>query len=270
MAWDLGDTVPLTAEITDAGGDPTPASGVVCTIGLPDGTTDTPSTTNPSTGVYQVDYVPTLPGRHTVRWVSEAPATAFSDMFDVRPANPRYLVSLADAKSKLRYDAGANSADEDLRTFLEACTDVIEEYLDEVVAQRTLTVVVSVSNGRAVIPVGPVISLTTVTSEDGATTWDVANLRVRDGVLRAVAGPALRGDLEVTLLAGRRELPPSYSLAVWMILRHLWETQRAGYGGTAARGYGQGQGDADVVTVAGWDVPRGALTLLGVPGPLVA
>lgn len=268
MAWDLGDTVPLTAEIVDANGALTAASGVVCTIGLPDGTTDTPSTTNPSTGVYQVDYVPTLPGRHTVRWVSEAPATAFSDMFDVRPANPRYLVSLADAKSKLRYDATSTSADEDLRTFVEACTDVLEEYLDEVVAQRTVEAFVAPVNGRAVLPLGPVISLVSVTADYGATTWDVANLRVRDGVLSAATGPVLRGSLEVTYVAGYRELPPSYSLAVSMILRHLWQTQRAGYGTSTGRGYGQG--DADVEMVAGWAVPRAALELLGGPGPLVA
>lgn len=265
MAFDLGDTIPLSVEVADSAGVLTDAAAVTLTLGLPDGTTITPTVTRSSTGCYEVLYVPALPGRHTVRWTSTAPATAFSDIFDVRQANPRYLVSLAEAKSKLRIDSASSGSDENLRTFVEACTDVIEEYLDEVVAQRAVTAVVTASGGSAVLPIGPVVSLTTVTSHDGVITWDVADLRVRDGILRTVAGPELRGDLAVDYLAGRRELPPSYTLAVWMILRHLWETQRASYGG----GNTYGQGDVDVVNVAGWDVPRGALTLLGVPAPLV-
>ncbi|MGE3811313.1 MAG: hypothetical protein AB7I24_07175 [Candidatus Nanopelagicales bacterium] len=270
MAYDLGDTVPLAVEVVGDDDELANATAVTLTIGLPDGTAVTPTPTNASPGRYEVDYVPTMQGRHTVRWVSTGPATAFSDMFDVRPATPRYLISLADAKSKLRYTAAdsASGADEDLRTFVEACTDVVEEYLDEVVAQRPLVETVVAQRGCAVLPRGPVISVTSVAAADGSSSWDVADLAVDNQLLYAATGRALSGRLAVSYVAGYRELPASYSLAVAMILRHLWQTQRAGYGGSAGRGYGQG--DADVEMVAGWAVPRAALELLGVPGPLVA
>lgn len=68
--YELGSVVRLrlTATDTDTSTAVNPTS-VALTIKLPDGTTASPSPTNPATGSYRADYTPTLEGIHHYRWV---------------------------------------------------------------------------------------------------------------------------------------------------------------------------------------------------------
>lgn len=267
MAYDLADVIPLTVTIRDANGDPADGGAVVLTVGLPDGTTVTPSVTHSGVGVYQVDYPPTMPGRHTVSWVCTGlNASGYSDVFDVRPAAPPYVGSLAALKAQL--NMSSTEDDEELRTYLEAATGVVERYLRRAVVRRSRTEVHSVTNGNLILNWAPIVSVTSVATTDGATTWNVADLKVSDaGIVTAVAGPAIVGEVAAEYVAGVEVVPAEWTLASVIIGQHLWETQRGQTGGPFAGGLDMpGAG----ITSFGFSIPNRAKELLGESPPLVA
>lgn len=260
MAYDLGDLVPLTVTVRDAAGDPTDADTVTLTITLPDGTITTPTVANPPsvTGVYVHDYAPVQAGRHLARWTSTGPQAAYSDAFDVRPATPAYIVSLVDIKQQLNMTSTAD--DEELRAYLEATTGVIETYLGRAVVRRSFTEEHSV-HGELMLNWTPVVSLISVSTVDGATSWDVADLHVNSsGVVTAKSSAgALVGDLTVTYTAGAAVVPANWALAARIIVQHLWQTQRGTAGGPRPGGLDTpGAG----FTSYGFSVPNRAKELL--------
>ncbi|MFJ1765066.1 hypothetical protein ACIOD2_32395 [Amycolatopsis sp. NPDC088138] len=263
MAFDLGDPVPLTVTITDADDQPTNATSVTLTITLPDGTTDTPTPTNPSTGVYAVDYLPTQVGLHQVKWVSEGPGSAFSDVFDVR-AGGMTIVSLADVKRQLSFTGSVR--DDEARWYAEAVTGVIERHLGQAVVRRTRVEEHCVRSGL-VLNWTPVVSLTSMALVDGTYTWDVGSLHCSPaGVVTSPLGVAPYGTLRVTYLAGMASIPAEYGLAAEIIVQHLWQTKRpekgAGNRGALADSMGYQQ--------AGFAIPNRAVELLGSGLPGIA
>lgn len=266
MPYDLGDTVPLPFTVTDADDEPTTPTTVVLTIELPDGTTATPAPGPPlSTGRYEVAFVPTIAGRHVARWVSTGPAKAFVDVFDVRSASPAYVISLADAKASLNIQS--SRYDEKLRAYIEAATGAIERYLGQAVVRRTVveTIETRVVRTTLALQSWPVVSLVSIVSEDGATTWDVSKVRVNDvGMLIVMGGPALSGAVVVTYIAGRGVIQPEVTLAARKVVQCLFEDQRfTGTEPPPAR--------ADLERDAyGVVISPEVTSLLGPSGPLVA
>lgn len=229
---------------------------------MPDGTTTSPSVLNPptATGRYLADYLPGVPGRHTARWVSTGPASAFADTFDVRPATPAYLISLQDAKAHLNLTRAVH--DEELRPFLEAATDVVEEAVGEVLVRRSIveTRHVDVPRTRLFLHHRPVVSLTAVATVDGATVWNLPDLYTSAGGLVTVrTGRPLSGHLSLAYTAGYTVVPPRFTLAARMIVESLWESQRTSKGAPRLGG----QSEQDLVLLAGRLVPREAAELLG-------
>lgn len=269
MAIDLGDLVPLTVTITDASSTPTNASSVVLTVTLPDGTTLTPSVTNPAAGVYACDYPTTVAGRHLARWVSTGPQAAYTDAFDVSTSNPAYIVSLRDVKAQTNITN--TTSDEELRPFVAAATRVIERHLKQAVARRTITEEVA-ANGLAVLTWNPVVALVSVQSVDGSVTWNVSTLHVTTaGVVTCVSGTRLTGRLNVSYIAGMSIIPEDYTSAALIIVQHLWETQRGASGTVRAGGLGDTlamprSGSSGI----GYAIPNRALELLGSEMPGVA
>jgi hypothetical protein len=104
-------------------------------------------------------------------------------------------------------------------------------------------------DGRSlVLPVRPVISLTTVTGSSGATV-DPALLRVTSqGVVYYSDGFSRFNEIyyTITYQAGRSVLSADLRLAVLELLRHLWETQRG-----AANRSGGALGDSLAPTLPG-------------------
>jgi hypothetical protein len=265
--FDLGDTVPLSVLVCDPDGHPTNATSVVLTVGLPDGTTETPTVANATAGSYTVDYVPAGAGRYTASWVSTSPATAFVDVFDVRPAAPAYLVSLADMKAHLNMTSTAN--DEELRSHIEAATSVIEDAVGEVIVRRTVVEDRDISSGRvaAVVTSTPVISLTSVVRVDGSQTWDVDDLSVSPaGIVSVNSGAGLGGRVRFTYVAGYQQIPARLSMAAKELVRSTWESQRGKTVATRA----VNNPDLDgFVTMGGRLLPPHVADLIGPRGPLV-
>ena len=87
--YDLGDVVTLTCEVRDAAGAAANAGAVTCTVTAPDGTTSSPTVSNPATGTYTATYTPAVTGRFAVRWLATgANAGAFAQDFTVVSGAP--------------------------------------------------------------------------------------------------------------------------------------------------------------------------------------
>jgi hypothetical protein len=267
MAIDLGDLIRL--EFTNTA----PGSGalvnpdtVTVTVTLPDGTALAPQTVAPaSTGKFQYDYLTTVAGRHTVRWlgIGTNPG-AYTDAFDVRPAGSGYILSLQDAKTQLNITG--TTRDEELRRYLEAVTGTVEKFLGQKIVRSTITEEHHAS-GRIALNWSPVISLTSMARVDGTYTWDVNTLHVSPaGVVSSPLGVAPYGDVRTTYVAGMSIVPEDYALASLIILQHVWQTKRGDKGAPRTGGM------ADTANIGtghiGYFIPNAAMELLGggIPG----
>lgn len=267
MPFDLGDTVRLTSDATDPGGTLTNATGATLTITLPDGTTTSPAVTNPpaQTGKYTVDYVSVQAGRHLVRWVFTGPASAYTDMFDVRPADPPLIFSLADARKHV--NATVTTHDEELRGWVESTGRAVE-FFAGAVARRTVTEVhddLPQWGARTLaLRTTPAISLTTVAAVlTGGTSYDVADLDLdgETGIVRRKDGGKLMGPLRVIFIAGRTIVGANIRDAGKLILQHLWKTQGGGMGRPAPGGMDD-YAVTEPIPGLGFAVPNRALELL--------
>lgn len=272
MATDLGDVLPLTVEVRDAAGNLANAGAVTLTIGLPDGTSATPAVTNPSVGRYQCDYQPPQPGRYTARWVASGlNSSAYVDEFDVRPADPGYILSLSTAKAALNMSSSSTADDEELRSLIEAVTRVIEDYRGEVIARRTVTEKITPSSWRRLLlSYVPVISVTSVTRAVDGFTWSPTDLTIADPAVgyvdAALTAPAFYGELTVTYVAGQAIVPANYTEAAKIIVQHLWQTQRMPNLGPPTP---FSEGTTLTPSGLGFAVPNRAVELLGGRQPLV-
>lgn len=267
---DLGAVQQMAVDVRDASGTLVDPVSATLTLTLPDGSTLTPAVPLPSTtpGKLRVDYVTAQVGRHAWRMVTSAPTTAYSDVFDVRPAVPVGIVSLADTRAQLNFDATETADDDELRGYIGAATGAVEKALGRVVVRRSFTdrFTVARSATELLLRNVPVLSLTSVVSADGATTWDTNSLQpdVETGLVVVAAGPAFTGALDVTYQAGEVVIPENYRLATLIIVQHLWETQRG------TMGVQLGGDNEPYMPGRGFAIPRRALELLDPPLPGVA
>ncbi|WP_255951547.1 hypothetical protein [Streptomyces odontomachi] len=261
MPFDLGATARLTATCKDPDGVLTTADAVTVTVTLPDGTTATPAASETSTGQYQADYVTTVAGRHTVRWVFTGPAAAYTDALDVRDAAAAGILSLADAKAHLNITASRDN--DEIKFWLGASTRAVEYFVGPVTV-RPVTEVHPVREARALVLLQvPAIELTAVNAvQVGGTGYDIQALTL-DGstglVARADGGP-LRGPLRIAYTAGRTTVPENITAAARVILQHLWRTQLAGRGGLA--GGGDDFSVTEPIPGLGYAIPNRAVQLL--------
>lgn len=266
---DLGSVYQVAVDVADASGTPANPATATLTITLPDGSTVSPSVPTPTvTGQVRVDYVPSQAGRHVWRLVTSGPTTAYADVFDVRAAAPTGIVSLADARAQLNFGASETADDDELRGFIGAATGAVERALGRTVVRRSFTDRLQV--GRAATELllrnVPVLSLASVVSADGATTWSTGNLRPdgETGLVTVVSGPAFTGTVDVTYQAGDIVVREDYRLAALIIVQHLWETQRG------TMGVQLGGDNEPYVAGRGFAIPRRALELLDTQLPGVA
>lgn len=223
----LGSTVPLTFTVSNADGEPANALTAALTIGLPDGTTTSPALTNVDPGVYTADYVPAMAGRFTVYAVTTGPATSFADVFDVRPAAPPYMVSLASVKRALNMSLTRTADDNELLGHIEAATGAVEEFLGETVVRRTVVERHDLDRPAAALGLRryPVVAVASIASVDAATTYSGFTVDGATGVVTA-GTTRFAGSLLVTYTAGRSEIPAHYLRAAELVVANMWEEQR--------------------------------------------
>lgn len=271
MAIDLGDMYRCSYSHTSPSGGAVNAGTMTLTITLPDGTTFPAGTIAPGvTGQYLYDYQTTQAGRHVARWLGTGSNPGANvDAFDVRPADIPYLVSLADVKKQLHITS--TSQDEEVRSFIEAATGVVERHLNLAVVRRSRTEE-HVVRGGMVLNWNPVVSLTSMALVNGTYTWNVATLHVTPtGVVTSPLGVAPYGNLTVTYVAGMSIVPEEYGLATRIIVQHLWETQLPAAGSPRPGGLSDSlslsRGGSSGI---GYAIPNRALELLGEGMPGIA
>lgn len=272
--YDVGDVVPLGLQVTDSDGNPADSTSVVLTVGLPDGTEETPTVDHDEvgSGQYTVDYVTTQEGLHTVSWVaSGANATAYNDVFNVREITDQ-VISLTEAKRQLRLTTTEH--DDALRLFIAAAAVSVEDHTRRKLVRRTITDERHYRVcGHLILNRTPALTLTSISSLDDATTWDVTDLDLDPdtGIVTALTGPGLYGDLKATYVCGSRIIPANELLAVRIITEHLWQTMRPFASATIPTpGALEDSLDSRAGGLVGFAIPNRALELLGKPGPLVA
>lgn len=268
MSYDLGDTVTdMWGEVRDGAGTLTAASTAALTVYLPDGTTTTPTVSNPSTGVYGADYVPAVEGPYSWWLRTTGPATAKTGSFHVNPVLERSIISVADARQQL--NMVSNASDEELRQVVSAATVAVENYLKRAIVRATRVDYRTVRTGQALcLAWTPVLSLTSVATVDGSS-WNVADLFVdpNSGIVSTLNGASPSGRLAVTYVAGMAYIPPNYREAAEIIAQHLWDAKRGTKGSPFPGGLDTpGAG----ITSFGYSIPNRAKELLGNPPPLVA
>lgn len=203
------------------------AAAVTLTVTAPDGQTSTPAVTLES-GVCTATVPTPHPGRYLLHWADTTGPVTHADVVDVWPADPRFLISLADARAALRFrDKDAAASEDDLRLYIAAATEVLEDITGAILIR---TIVQPSDGGRSGVALWErphrIISVT-VNGED--TTAYVPNLNA--GIVYAGAKgdgrfPAGRQNIVVTYETGGAEVSMSIQLAARELVRHLWSVGR--------------------------------------------
>lgn len=267
--YDLGDVVALGVTIKDANGNPANATNVVATITQPDGSTVLPTVVNTATGLYDINFTPTQFGRYTIRWVATgANASAYADDFTVRDYTKMGIVSLDEVKAHLNISTSA--LDEEIRRFIDAASDLAENYVGCVLGRETIaselhngnTDVLVLRHPRAISVTsvyerGTLLSASDYTLDpNGQRLYRVTSGTFNNPNYFGVWAPGVNA-ISVTYVAGFTNPPPSAKQGVLEIIRHLWQTQR---GSTNVLTRNQ-TGD-DFLPTATFSLPRRAMELL--------
>ncbi len=248
MAFDLGDPIPLTFTTKDATGALAAVTTAVLTITLPDGTSVTPAVTTPSVGVYtpSTPYISTQAGIHRVSWVGTGvnPQT-YTDTFNVLASDPRFLISLDEARRALVLSAGNTARDDDLRTYMAAATPIMEDIVGPIL-RVTRTETYDGGTPQITLLWAPIISIATIiesygsnyqrtlTAQDifsGSGSLDAFGYTVDTTtatVTRRAAGIAIpfafgKRNIQVSYISGRTAVTGNVLLATRRLIRHLWE-----------------------------------------------
>ena len=276
MSYDLGDIVPLGITITDSTGANANASAVTCTITLPDGTTSTGSVTNPTTGLYNCDYSPTIVGRYSVRWLATGTnAAAFTDDFVVRDYADIGIVSLSEVKTHLNIPSTDTTSDEELRQFMDAATDLIEGYLGIIIGKRTYTDelydgTARGTNGEFIRIQNPkVISVTSIYENNALLSASAYSVDPTGQRIYRVGSDTLystntygywapgMNNIKVTYVAGFVNPPGAVRQGTLETIRHLWQTQRG-----SMSVLGRNLGGDEMYTTPTYSLPRRVMELL--------
>jgi hypothetical protein len=269
--YDLGDVAALGVTITDAAGAPANATTVVATITLPDGSTSTPSVTNTGTGLYDVSYTPSTFGRHTIRWVATGTnASAYADDFTVRNFADLGIIALDEVKAHLNIPSTNTDLDEELRRFIDAATDLCENYVGCVLGRQTFTNeyydgntdIIRLRNPRA-LSITSVYENGTLISSDNYS-LDPTGQRISRITTGSISGPNYFGiwapganSIKVSYVSGFINPPPAAKQGVLEVVRHLWQTQRG-----AANVLTRNQTGDDFYSGSTYSLPRRAMELL--------
>jgi hypothetical protein len=169
------------------------------------------------------------------------------------------VVDLEDVKAHLNITGDGN--DTELQAFIDAAEAAIAAQVGPL-EPETRTDRVRSAAGTLVLPVSPVVSMTSVTNAD------TTEILVDDLYLDTTAAVITYGDgvswvtpgfYDVTYVAGRETCPADLLLAIKELVRHLWQTQR---GPTSRPGSRGSDATANTVPGAAYLLPFRVMELL--------
>lgn len=257
--YEVGQSVARSVAVTSDGSTPANVGTMTCDVTKPDGTTATASVTNPSTGRYVATYTASMSGRHYFVWTAtgaNSGAFPYTDVADVWPADPRLIISLADAKAELNHVTDVN--DDELRLYIAATTPIVEELAGRVLV-ATLTETFD-GGRRAVLLSERASAITSVTVDGTALAASDYTADLASGIVYAGGSstPSTfswgRQNVVVVYTVGAAAIDPNVVQAARVITAHLYKVGQQRKGKNA-------QAD-DVVIASGYAVPKRALELL--------
>lgn len=269
-SYDLGDKVYLTWLTVDSSGAAANPGTVTASVTLPDGSNVSLTTATSVTGTYTTTYLPTLAGRHVYAWSATGTwPQAYSDVFEVRDINDIGIVGYDEVLEYLNIPA-ASANENEVRRFMDAATDLAEQYTGIVLGRRTYTNELYDGAGEFLRIRNPkVVSITSVYENNAliaATAYAVDPTgqrlyRVGSDTLYASNSygywaPGMN-NISVTYVAGYANPPMSAKQGVLEIIRHLWQTQRG-----AMNVMGRNLGGDELYSSPTYSLPRRAMELL--------
>jgi hypothetical protein len=239
---DLGDTLPFRSDVydkpTEDGGVLTNAASVALTVTLPDGTTATPTVTNPSTGKYAASYQTTLAsltGRYVGQWVftfAGGATTSYLETFDVGGT----LITVDEAIAHLRA-AGIIASEADIDQLQWLCvvaTDAVERDLGRTIVRRSITETHDGGRGEIVLRQTPVVSVTSINEAGTVLSASDYVVNTSTGILYRGSGISSwwfawgRQNIAVTYVAGYTNPPPVVRKVALNTVQGMWqESQQA-------------------------------------------
>lgn len=253
------------------------AATVTCTVTAPDGTTPTlPAPTITST-VATLPIPATIVGTYLLVWSSSGTVNgAQQDQFTCVPAEAD-LISLPDLKDQLRITATDSREDTQLRAWLRAATNVVENITGPL---RVRTVVDVFNGGVAQIVLSDfwVTSITSVVEHYGSQsyslteqplgasstsygyTWDRDSnlLTRRNGSGTATFFAPGMNSVVVTYRAGFPVMPDDIQMATTELIRH-WRNRARPY---QSGPYSSSQNDDNVAMAPNYLVPNAVMEIL--------
>jgi hypothetical protein len=280
-----GQPVPLTFTLTDINGNAVQAASTppVCTVTLPDLTTQTPAVTYAGSQ-YTATGPSSEPGHYLVSWscTDTTYPGGMTDAYNVSGASEVSILSLAESRRALRIDPTDTSEDDFIRDFSPAVTAVVEWYCGPVI-QQAVTERLPAGGLTIQLSKPPVLGLTAWTTIPPAlaaagiavpnppspmfptrvfgVSYPVSQLYA-DPVLGTVTHtsglPFYYGEYIWSYQAGRVVIPDCILDGSRAILRHVFGMERGGAGGSAS----MAADEESTMTPMGFLVPNRALELM--------
>lgn len=238
---------------------------VTLTVTLPDATTATPTVAEVGTsGTYSATVSTPQAGRYLLAFSkAAAPVAKYTDVLDVWPADPRFIVSLDEVVSALRVDYTQSPADiSDQRLFIAAATPIIEDIVGAVIV-RTVTQLAS--GGKSGVALYERASAITSVKVNGATLTAnsdyvfASNLGIVYAGSASSPGVFLPGqvNIEIVYTVGSSTISQNVRLATIELVRHWWQYGRNANGPAAAVAAGVEM----VQTPSGYWVPNAVFAM---------
>jgi len=200
---------------------PVGSDAATLAVRLPDGTTLTPApTVAAAASPYTASFTTTQPGRHLLTWSRSADRQV--DIFDVWPADPRYLISLDDAAAAIGTMPVADKAD--LPLYVAAATYMIE-LLAGPVLLTSKTYRADGGRGSYALPALPV-TVTQVKVSGVVQDPSVYFVDEAAGIVYGWFLAAVPLAVEISYTAGGTVVAANLVLATRELVKHLWTSGR--------------------------------------------
>lgn len=234
------------------------------TITKPDGTTSAGSVAKTATGTYTATLASTLAGRYRCAWTGSGANSGglpYTEVADVWPADPRLIISLADARSALNIPATQRVNDDELRQYVAQATVVVEHLAGP---QLAATRVETHDGGRSAICLHEFPTAVTSVVESGTTLASTDYCWTSAGILWRSAYPGGGSwafgarNVVVTYSVGGAILSPAVIGASRELVRHWWTQSQQPTRGA----YSPPADDYTSTMVAGYAVPNSVVDKL--------
>jgi hypothetical protein len=201
----------------------------------------------------EATFLPPMAGRYLLSW--SAGTDAHTDILDVWPEDPRFIISLDDAEAGLN-TKGRASAEylADLRLYIAAATPVIEDIVGSVVVSPE-TYATHGGRHAIVLPKKP-DSITAVTVDGEALTDFYTEYGILYSGSRGYPSAFGWGEVVVTYQSGNATIPPNVRLATRELVRHWVQIGKHSVGGKRPEAT-----DGETHTPSGYAVPRRVIEL---------